>query len=78
MVAVNDVDFMRFTIDIDPNDATKQDSNIVTAIEGDTGGFLLTKYSQEIKFAIVDVQAGSSKGTARKLQIIASGRRTAT
>lgn len=78
MVDVNDVDYMRFTIDIDPDDATKQDSNIVTAIEGDALGFLLTKYSEEIKFEIVDVQAGSGKGTARKLQIIASGKRTAT
>lgn len=78
VVAVNDVDYMRFTIDVDPDDTLKQDSNIVTAITADTLGFLVTKYSEEIKFTVVDVQAGSGGGTSRKLQIIATGKRTAT
>jgi len=78
MAAINDIDFIRFAIDIDPNDAAKQDTNIVTGIPADAAGFLVTKYSEEIKFAVVDTEAGSGGGTTRKVQIIATGKRTAT
>jgi len=84
MTAVGDLDFVRFTIDIDPNDATKQE--VVSraaqiAVPGIGTLFPIAKYTQGIQYLFLDVQAGSGgvgNATARKMQVIAIARRTVT
>lgn len=81
MTAVGDLDYARFTIDIDPDDTAKQEVTSKTAqiaIAGISTLFPIAKYTQGIQFLTIDTGAGSGGGTTRKLQMIAIARRTVT
>lgn len=81
MTAAGDLDFVRFTIDIDPNDTSKQEVTSKTAqiaIAGISTLFPVAKYGDGIQFFTIDTNAGSGGGTTRKIQMIALARRTVT
>lgn len=81
MTAIADLDYVRFTIDIDPDDTSKQEVTSKTAQIGITGIatlFPIAKYTQGVQFFTIDTNAGSGGGTTRKIQMIAIARRTVT